>query len=254
MTTADSQICIHTKDGHRVGLTELAAVPIPEKTRSYCPVPNIELVDFVRSRVTDFLGLEIESEAYGLSRKDQQMFGVMRVDTGRKDHGLSIGLRNSYDKSLLAGLATGAGIFVCDNLCFSGDSGTYFRKHTTNVWRDIRLNVDKALRDAGLHYERMTFDLDAMKTIPLSGDQGYELIGRALGHSILMPQQATVAMRDWDEPRHEEFAPRNLHSLYNCFTEGLKKGPAGTSLDRHSAAHDWFRPMLPAPPVTVAIG
>ena len=104
--SAESQLCIHTKDGHRANLAEVAAVEVPPRTKSYVPVPNIELIDFVRSRVTDFLGLEIESEAYGLSRRDQQMFGVMRVDTGHKEHGLSIGLRNSYDNLVVRSILT----------------------------------------------------------------------------------------------------------------------------------------------------
>lgn len=247
-------LCVMTKDGHRAGIEKVLAVEVPPKTRSYTPVANGDLIDFVRSRIVDYMGLEVDREEYGLSRRDQQMFGVIRVKTDSDEHGLSIGLRNSYDKSLSVGFASGASVFVCDNLCFSGDSSVIIRKHTLNVWSDIRVQVDRALQSSGHHYELMGRDLDNMKDVPVDLDAGFEFIGRALGHDVLMPQQATIALRDWRTPRHEEFSERNLYSLYNCFTEGLKKGPAGGRLDRQATAHDWFRPMLPSAPVTIAVG
>lgn len=246
-------LCIHTQDGHRVGLPEVLAVPVPEKTKTYHPVAHGELIDFVRQRVHVSLGLEIRKEEYGLSRKDQQMFGVMTLDTGNDENGLAIGLRNSYDKSLSVGISSGAQVFVCDNLCFSGSGMTVLRKHTLNVWRDIALNVDKALQGSEHHYIEMNRQMDAMKQIPVSLDAGYDLVGRALGYEVLRPQQATIALRDWRTPRHEDFAERNLYSLYQCFTEALKKGPAGDTMDRYSHAHEFFVPMLPSAPTTFAV-
>tara|TARA_R110002020_G_scaffold21537_3_gene73079 strand:+ start:778 stop:1353 length:576 start_codon:yes stop_codon:yes gene_type:complete len=190
--------------------------------------------------------MDITQEQYGLSRKGQQMFGVIRLDSGHPDNGLSIGLRNSYDKSLSVGFASGASVFVCDNLCFSGESGEIIRKHTVNVWRDITLKVDQALRASEYHYIVMNQHLSEMKQIPMGLDEGYDLIGRALGHEVLKPQQATIALKDWRNPRHEDFSERNLYSLYNCFTEGLKRGPAGGTLDRHATTHEFFASMLSA--------
>ena len=129
---------------------------------------------------------------------------------------------------------------------------TVHRKHTTHVWRDIRVMVDKALMSSVQHHERMATQLDQMKQIGVDQDAGYEMIGRALGHGVLRPQQATIAMGDWKTARHEEFSERNLFSLYNCFTEGLKKGPAGDTMDRHVKAHRFFEPLLPGEAVTVA--
>lgn len=233
-------LMIHTADGHIAGLDEVLSVPVPEKTKTYHPVAHGELIEFVRTRVDSILGLSIRKEEYGLSRKDQQMFGVMTLETGNNDNGLAIGLRNSYDKSLSVGLSSGAQVFVCDNLCFSGSGMVVLRKHTLNVWRDIALSVDKALRESEQAYVKMNDQLIDMQAKPVNLDQGYEIIGRALGYEILKPQQATVALGDWREPRHEEFSERNMYSLYNCFTEGLKRGTAGGTMDRHALVHEFF--------------
>lgn len=243
-------LMIHTQDGHTAGLAEVTAVPVPEKTKTYHPVAHGELIEFIKTRIKHSLNLPVKSESYGLSRKDQQMFGVMTLDTGNPENGLSIGLRNSYDKSLSVGISSGAQVFVCDNLCFSGDAMVVLRKHTLNVWKDISINVDKALRGSEHHYTEMNRQLNAMKHIPLSLDAGYELIGRAQGWEILKPQQATIAIKDWRTPRHENFSEKNVYSLYNCFTEALKKGPAGDTMDRHAKAHDFFSCMVPSKPTT----
>ncbi len=229
-------------------------MPVPEKTRTYAPVGFGELADLVHERLDSYLGLKVLDETYGLSRNDTQLFGVIKCEMGLPQHALAIGVRSSHDKSLSVGFASGASVFVCDNLCFSGAGTTFVRKHTTNVWRDIVNKVDRTLGDAVQNFERTLAELDKMADIPLSLDDGYDLIGRGLGYDILAPQQATIALKDWRTPRHIDFEDRNLHSLYQCFTEALKKGTAGKALDRHTSAHDWFNSMLPAPPKQISLG
>ncbi len=240
-------VLVHSVDGHHAGYADVCAVPTPQQTQSYQPVHNKDLIDYVRVRVGEELGSNIISESYALSCKDQQMFGTMTVETESAEHNLTIGLRNSYNKSLSVGLCTGIDMIVCTNLIFSGSAMVVLRKHTVNVWRDIESHVDAALRTSKGHYERMTLQLEAMKTVPLDLEDGYSLIGRALGHDVLKPQQATVAMKDWKSPRHEEFEGRDMFSMYNCFTEGLKKGPAGQTIDRHAAAHSFISGCLNVP-------
>ena len=79
-----------------------------------------------------------------------------------------------------------------------------------------------------------------MREVGVETDLGYAALGTMFGHGILTPTQASVAFQDWREPRHEEFEDRNLWSLYNCVTEGLKKGPAGGIFSRHAKAHGFF--------------
>ena len=85
-----------------------------------------------------------------------------------------------------------------------------------------------------------------MRALPCHEQRGYAMLGVAMGRELLTPTQASVAFGDWKKPRYEEFADRNLWSLYNCVTEGLKKGAPGTVLDRHANAHDYFTEQLAA--------
>ena len=234
---------------------QVLQVEVPKSTRSYQAVPHGDLIDMILDRTKTVLGVEPETEGYGLNREGQQLFGVMRFPSVNPDHGMSIGFRNSYDKSISVGIASGASVFVCDNMCFSGESVSIVRKHTVNVWRDVLVKVDEALESAPAHYERMQHDIECMKDIYIHEDKGFEVLGRAFGHGILTSRQANVAFGDWKNPRHVDFSPLNAWSLYNCVTEGLKRGDAGGSITRHANAHQFFTEAfrIPEPATMVAM-
>jgi hypothetical protein len=221
-------------------LQQVLDVPVPEATDTWSPVAYGDAIQFMRDTARERLGLDIKSEAYGLNKKGNQLFARITLDTGDNEKGLSIGLRQSYNKSLALGVAVGANVFVCDNLCFSGDAFKVVRRNTSCVWPDFQRLVGEQVEAALASYEALHKQTEAMKAKPVSKDGGYALLGVAIGHGLLTPHQASVAFGDWDTPRHEEFSDSNLWSLYNCATEGLKKGGPATVLDRHAAAHDFF--------------
>jgi len=224
---------------NRVTRAQVEAVPVPRATRSYAPVAYGAAIALMHHEASK-LGLEVESEEYGLNKKGDQMFGLLTLKTDREDSGLSIGLRQSYNKSLALGVAVGAQVFVCDNLCFSGSAFKIVRKNTRYVEKDFRRLLQAQVRDALPLYEATQKDNDVMKSLPCNERRGYAMLGVAMGEGVLTPTQASVSFADWKKPRHEEFSDRNLWSLYNCVTEGLKKGAPATRLDRQAKAHDFF--------------
>lgn len=219
---------------------QVEAIPVPVHTDSWRPVPYADTIGYMHELAERVLGLPVRSERYGLNKEGNQMFGLISLDTGDTEKGLCFGLRGSYNKSLANAGVAGAQVLVCDNLCLSGDAFKVVRRNTKNVWEDfktmIRLQMDKSLE----HYANMGKSIQAMKDRPCNERRGYAFLGVAQGEGVLTPTQATVAFKDWKTPRHEEFADRNVWGLYNCVTEGLKKGQPGTILDRHTRAHDWF--------------
>lgn len=232
--------------GEQATRAQVEAVPVPQHTRSYKPVSYADAIALMHSEAQRQLGLEVESEAYGLNKAGDQMFALITLKTDSEEHGLSIGLRQSYNKSLALGVAVGAQVFVCDNLCFSGSAFKVVRKNTVNVWGDFRSLVRQQIAASFEHYEAVNAQCDRMRAQPLALERGYEILGRAMGEGVLTPTQATVAFGDWKKPRHEEFADRTAWGLYNAVTEGLKKGPPAKILDRHARAHDWFETRMAA--------
>src|ERR1051326_3385971 len=114
-------LLLHT-GGWEASEADLAAVPVPDSTPSYTPVPYGRFVEEVLLHVPRF-GLTIECAQYALAREGSQMFGVLTCSDGREANGhrLAVGLRNSYDRTLAAGLVAGPRGLCCDNRAFSGE-------------------------------------------------------------------------------------------------------------------------------------
>ena len=82
---------------------------------------------------------------------------------------------------------------------------------------------------------------DKLQSMPISMDDSFRAIGLAMGRKVLMPRQASVAYSELRESTYEEFREENVWSLYNHFTEALKRGPVGDIMTRHEKATDFFR-------------
>lgn len=240
-----SSLILHC-GGKPATFEQVAAIPMPERTATYTPVPYARLINMVRSHLEDVLGLEIRDEAYGLNRDGAQMFGVISTRT-HDDHGLAIGLRSSHDRSISMASSVGDKVFVCDNMAFTSSGTVVMRQHRGDAFAAFRRMFRRQMESAVDTHQALTADFDALRQVEITQDRGYELIGRAIGHDILKPTQANIAVRDWQTPRHDvdAFRERTLYALYQCFTEGLKKGPAATVLDRHANAHDFFLRQTP---------
>lgn len=229
--------------GDVVTRQDVEAVVVPEHTDTWKPVPYGDAIGYLHEQADKRLGLPVLKEHYGLSKDGAQLFALMVLEAQSKDGGLAIGIRGSYNKSLANACACGKDVFVCDNLMFSGSAFVVIRKNTVNVWIDFQAMIAAQLDQALSHYKRIEDQETMLKGKPCNNRRGYAMLGVALGEGLLSSTQASVAYGDWRKPRYPDFEGRNLWSLYNCMTEGLKKGTPGRLLDRHTKAHDFVIDM-----------
>ena len=99
-------------------------------TRWY-PLPHRTLVTEVENQL-QAAGFQLRGATYSLTHDGQRFFGVLQVTLptrNDREFGWVVGLRNSHDKSLPAGLVAGTQVMVCDNLAFTGEV-KLSRKHT----------------------------------------------------------------------------------------------------------------------------
>ncbi len=205
---------------NRVEEALLRTVCAPEATKSWSPIPHYELLDHVLA-ACDERGLTVEKREFSISRDRQQFFGVLVMKAaGDKDFTLAMGLRNSTDKSMPAGIVSGAKVMVCDNLCLCGDI-RIDRKHTAGIHRDlpilIRQAVDQFVLKAGEQeqvfgsWKRHQIDLGAATNLIVqSAEAG------------MIPQTGILKVRrEFIKPRHEEFTGDSVWTLYNAFTQYL---------------------------------
>jgi len=218
-------------------LDQLANIPLPQETKSYKPVAHTDLANMLSSMATNLLPeFSLVNSQFGLARDGAKMFGVHTFKNGDSALGLSIGFRNSYDRSLSVGIAVGASVFVCDNLMLTGDL-TVLRKHTTNVHEDIDGLALSAIYKSRRAFDQIKSDAEVMKGIPMSDDEAYRMLGLIYGHGIITPRQIPVVKNAWLKPSHDDFKGRDLWSFYNSVTESLKTSPPQSIMERHLNLH-----------------
>src|SRR4029450_3088861 len=90
-------------------------------------------------------GYQVKAEQYALARPDPRFFGVLDLETPlAQGVGLSVGVRNSVDKSFPLGFAAGSRVFVCDNLAFRSEL-LVRRKHTVNGMKAFGTAISTAV-------------------------------------------------------------------------------------------------------------
>ena len=213
----------------KVDRSQVADSTTPQRTSTWIPLAHHRLLEQVEDSLTG-VGLKIIHEAHALSADQHRYFGLLEVANGREhsDYGLVLGLRNSHDKSFPAALVVGAGIFICDNLSFSGEI-KIARRHTRFIERDlpglVQLAVGRLGDLRGLQDERIA----RYKATRLSNMRAHHLVIKALEARILPATAVPTAVAEWRRPSHPEFTEggRTAWRLFNSLTESLK----GRSLD-----------------------
>ena len=223
--------------GEAASMEDLVAIPLPKETNSYKPVSHQALATMLGAMASDLLPeFELVNTQFGLARDGAQMFGVHTLKNGHSDMGLSIGFRNSYNKSLSVGVAVGGQVFVCDNLMLTGEV-TVLKKHTLNVVSSIEALALSAIYKSRSAFNQISRDAEVMRGIPLSDDDAYRTIGLLYGNGVITPRQIPVVKNEWLKPSHTDFEDRNVWSFYNACTESLKSSPPQSIMERHLALH-----------------
>ena len=238
-----------SKGGRFCTFEDVAAVPIPEATRTYQPVANGDLIRLVQGTVLEEFGCKAQDlqTTFALSQNDNQMFGcfvVPAVANQRFHSQLMYCFRNSYNMTMSIAFAGGAHCWGCDNGQMSGEV-VKMRKHTTNVLSDLQeLCSAVVTQGVGVFNLAMQHN-ELLQNIHIDDNSAHAMIGIARGRDIIRSQQAEVIYREWKEPSFEGHSGEDAHSLYNCFTQGAKHGPAGQTMQRHRKVQKYFEAQFP---------
>jgi len=227
--------------GTRATREDLLAVPTPPATGSWFPLPHLDLLAEVEEQLTG-CGFEVESSAHALSHGGARYFGVIQVrlpSVQTAGYGWIVGLRNSHDKTCPAGLVAGTRVLVCDNLAFTGEV-KLTRKHTRHAVRDLRHLTARAVGRLGDRFGLLDRRIAAYREVDIADAAAHDLVVRAVDCRVIATGQVPHVLREWRTPRFEEFRPRTAWSLFNAFTEILKRANPHTSFSRGEALHGLF--------------
>lgn len=206
---------------YAASLDQIDAVPTPAPTATHYPIPHGKLIRQVRGQLLD-AGVRIEEEAYGLSHEGARVFGVLTLNAEHlptvAGSELALALRNSHDKTFVAGLALGNHVLCCDNLSFVG-TRTLARKHTRFVERDLPELLARILGSLGEWASRQAELIETYAATALSDEQAHDFMIQSVRSGVIAPSRLSHVIEGWhrDEPR-----PRHLWTLFNDYTEALK--------------------------------
>lgn len=223
-------------------LAEIDEVITPPGTSTHYPIPHSRLIESVTGSLLDG-GYRIADQQHALSQEGMRYFGVFQISNGgghASDYGWMVAIRNSHDKTFVAGIAAGTRVFTCDNLAFSGEIKVA-RKHTRYISRDLQGLVTGSVGRMNDALGLMDRRIGAYKERQVSDSKAHDLIVRAIDHRAIVPSDLPHVLSEWRKPSHEEFEPRTAWSLFNSFTERHKRlNQPGTLLSRGNALHGLF--------------
>ncbi len=224
-------------------LDQLRLSPTPEPTRSHTPIPHAEMVDTV-CKFAALEGLEILEQQFGIQDgKDKatgavmpgaRMFGLLTIglpgmvgahvgpDLKHREYAVTLGLRNSHDKAFAWGLTLGSRVFVCDNLCFSGEIAIS-RKHTGGIREAVIPAIMQGFARLPEIEAGQALRLERYKALGMERSYANDYFVRAAAAGVIAPNRILAAVQVYEYPKHEEFEPRTLWSAFNAITE-IQKG------------------------------
>jgi len=197
----------------------------PEPHGAHYPIPHTRILELAVEGLEQ-QGLHVVGGEHALANDEMRYFGLLQLANGsnHSDFELIAALRNTHDKSFAASMALGSRVFVCDNLAFSGEV-TFARKHTRFAMMDLPRLVNDALGRLGSLRRSQEMRIEGYKNAELSDDQAYATIVRATLAKVIPNVKIKDVIDQWHEPIHEEFSDKSGWSLFNGFTEVLKRYP-----------------------------
>lgn len=217
---------------------DLFGVLTPKGSDTWHLVPHRDLLTEVEQQLRE-TGFIIRGQTHAITHDGARYFGVIQVSLptrGEQDFMWALGLRNSHDQSISAGLVAGTQVLVCDNLCMSGEI-KLSRKHTKNVMSDLKQLTASAVSQLGDKFRDLDRRVASYKQHYLPDRSAHDLVIRAIDCGALTSSQVPAVLQEWRKPQHEEFLPRNLWSWFNAVTEVYKTVNPHTAVKRGQVLH-----------------
>jgi hypothetical protein len=216
-----SQLLLHC-GARQVEISDLAKIETPRPVGRWFPIPHIDVLEKVKETLM-VAGFAIQRERHSLSHGDARYFAILDLaDYLHEGVSLTVGIRNSFDKSFPIGFCAGNRVFVCDNLCFSSEL-MVSRKHTRFGRERFAADINQAIEGLSSFKQLEAKRIEAMVNTPVSTDEANSLILQAYENRIIPARRLNEVIRDWRDPKHDEFKHRSYWSLLNAFTYGMKQ-------------------------------
>ena len=202
---------------------DLMTIAPPQGTATWRPVAHGDLVQAIDRQLL-VRGIRIQQERFAIQRAGARLFGVL--DLALEESGefcAALGIRTANDRSMALEIAVGVKVFVCDNLCFSGDLIALRRKHTAkmNLNADLSVAIDRYQE----HLTMLREQIQGLHNRALEDREAKLLIFEVFAKEILPiryfpPVAATYFAAQPDAM--PDVAPRTYWGLHNAFSRAVR--------------------------------
>ena len=223
---------------------QLQSYALPEKTRTYQPLPHYDAYRLVCD-VLEAHYISVVDSWIAVAKGGAQSFFLFQVvGSFQEEFCTMVGFRNSYDKSLSFGMVAGKGTFVCTNLMFYG-LVKVTRKHTRRLLLDLEPMLTEVVRGIP-EYERAIEDRNQQfKAKQVDHSMANGIIIQAAKQDIIPSSKILPVVREWERPTYEDFFVYgySLWRLEQAFTTVMRR-EIFSSTDKSLRLHGMLEQVL----------
>lgn len=223
----------------------LLRAPIPAQTESYSPVPHAEFLSKLTNKLGELNYHVIDRRIYA-NNSNTQVIGfydvIKQENVENKENlefAMSIGFKNSYDKTMSAAIVMGASVMICKNGMISGDLIAFKRKHTGSILVELDEKINTGVNKMNDSFQILISDANIMKSYSLSDRQKAEILGiMYFEKEIVTPTQLSIVKNELKESK--TFRGNTVWDLYNHVTVALKKSHPLRYVEDHIKLHSFM--------------
>lgn len=199
----------------------LKEINAPPATETWYPVRHEDVLDCVEETL-DASGFAVRRAQLSVSNFDQRFFGVLDIESPLSDGvTLSVGIRNSNDKSFPIGFCVGNRTFVCDNLAFSSEI-VINKRHTRFGSDRFQEGIASAIGSLNQYRDVEARRIEQLQSARITDVAAESAILKAWDKRIIGTRMLRPLLDEWREPAFDDFTDRTAWSLLAAFTHIAK--------------------------------
>lgn len=222
-------------------------VPVPAATRTYGPISNQELYEFVSTKLHDN-GLTVNNETFHTDAGGQVMLCQLHIGSNDLEMDQMIAFWNSYNKTKAVKFASGSVVRVCLNGMMWTDGEIESHRHYRERWSNIQHHLELTINGMGEKFKKCQQLRKEWKQIPIDYNNTAKLAGQLYFDDILSPRMLSDVKKETTESENFSYVDvdgqlrGNMWKFYNNCTEAAKRsrasqyGEVHTRLTRRLAA------------------
>ena len=235
-------LILDTVGSHVVTREQLRELPPPVSLGSrHRPIPHCELVDALVDGAESH-GWTVEGSELGVASHGATLFGTMQLRRGPawepgstivdlRETGTTLGFRSSVNETIAPEGIAGENVFVCSNMCFSGDVFAFKHKSTTGL--DLPRMIADGLERFEAQSEQLHTGIARLKDATLTDTDAKARIFDMFNGSVLPSRLLQPIARHYFKPTESEpdCQPRSLWGLNNSCTRSIQALTPGAAFD-----------------------